>query len=148
MRKTDEQIKMEFEQEVAITRAIQTKAEELRKVRGGTSKYRDALISVGLCKGVRTPKTRCYLYGLEKNRIEHYARFLEDEAEMVAYAENLESGAELPDKSSKHEMQGNVIYGAFKPFSQKNEGAGMSPLQRAMADIGITSPAMRLRRIK
>lgn len=145
MRKTDEQLKREFDAEVAVTQAIQSTAEEMRKVRGGTSKYRDALVSVGLCKGVRTPKTRCYLYGLERNRPEHYARFLEDEAAMVAYAEKLENGAD----DLKIEKTGNVIYGAFRPFSEKNERlAGISPLQRAMADIGITTPATRLRVVK
>ncbi|MDA8376557.1 MAG: hypothetical protein M0Z50_05800 [Planctomycetia bacterium] len=144
MRKSDEQIKREFDAEVAITQAIQAKAEELRKARTGTSKYRDALVSVGLCNGVRTPKTRCYLYGLEKNRPEHYARFLEDEAEMVAYAEKLENSA----VDLKIEKTGNVIYGAFRPFSQKNEKAGMSPIQREMAKIGISGSYQGLRLVK
>jgi hypothetical protein len=148
MKQSDEVIKMAFEREVAVTRAIQGKAEKLRNDRAGTSKYWDALVSVGLCQGTRTPKTRRYLFGLEKNRPEHYQRFLEDEAAMVAYAENLESGAEIPDKSSQHEMQRNVIYGAFKPFSQKNEKAGMSPLQREMAKMGISGSYQGLRLVK
>jgi len=148
MRKSDEMIKMEFEREVGITRAIQDKAEELRKARKGTSKYRDALISVGLCNGSRTVATRCYLFGLEKNRPEHYARFLEDEAELVAYAKKLEKCGDLAPMAHSVKMDGNVIYGAFLPFSQENEKAGISPLQRAMANIGITTPATRLRRIK
>lgn len=144
MKKSDEQIKREFDVEVKITLAIQAKGEALRKARRGTAKYRDALTSIGLSK-CRTITTRCYAYGLEKNRPEHYQRFLEDEEAMLEYAAALEAGDEPAPAPSG---QGNVIYGAFRPFSQKNEKAGISQMQKMMREIGIVPVSTVLRRVK
>lgn len=142
MKKPDERIKRKFDHEVSITMAIQKKGEELRKSRNGTARYGDALISLGLNQ-CRTKTTRRYAFGLEMNRPEHYQRFLEDEAIMLEYAKKLEVGDEVPDNVCALK---NVIYGAFKPYSQKNDK--ISSFIRARLEMGMVSPSMGLRRVK
>lgn len=152
MKKTDAQ-----EWGLAQIRAIQAKAEELRKMRGGTARYRDALESVGINQGTRIPATRGYLNTLKMHRPGHYERFLEDQAAMMAYVKGLEDDRRVvAPEEDKQMIEGNVVYGAFPDHARSQQrkkslvaqGRGISPLQRAMLEIGIVPPATVLRLVK
>ncbi|OCB01272.1 hypothetical protein BBC27_04905 [Acidithiobacillus ferrivorans] len=141
--------------EVAQTRAIEAKAEELRKAKNSTARHRDALIAVAV-QGRRTPAVSGYLNTLKRHRPGHYVRFLEDEQVMVAYAASLAAGDVVVKEQQPTSIAGNVVFGAFPDHARSQQrrkavsaqGKGMSPLQRAMLEIGIAPPNIVLRRVK
>ena len=73
---------------------------------------------------------------------------------MMAYAQALATGQIIAPDLGRQE--GNVIWGEFPDHAKTQQrrkalaaqGAGMSPMKRALMQIGITTPDAGLRRVK